>query len=174
MPDQVGIGDAAIDHRDPRFAELDAQIKAEQVERQQKQRPAARKRQRAGPALPREIRKDITQFTRQLKRQHRHLFNADPKLKDRVARFLRSVLPPQRKRGRPGIPGVTKAIVMLKKFKRQYSREKPEQIWRRIYPEAIPGYASMDREQQKAERLLLRERVRSRRQRQQTHRTELQ
>jgi hypothetical protein len=80
-----------------------------------------------------------------------------------VARFLRSLLPPQRKRGRPGIPGVTKAMLLLMRFKRRYPHEKPAQRWARIYPEAIPGYAGMDRERRKAERLLLRERVRSRR-----------
>jgi len=79
-----------------------------------------------------------------------------------VARFLRSLLPPKRKRGRPGIASVTKAILLLKKFKHQYPTEKPEQIWKRIYPEAIPGYTSMDPERQKAERLLLRDRVRNR------------
>jgi hypothetical protein len=54
----------------PRFAELDAQIKAAKAHR----RPAARerKRQRARPALSREIRKDITQFARRL------MFIADP------------------------------------------------------------------------------------------------
>ena len=87
---------------------------------------------------------------------------SDPKLKDRASRFLRSLLPPQRKRGRPGIAGVTKAISLLKRFRRQYPNDKPEQIWKRVYTEAIPRYASMEREHQRAERLLLRERVRSR------------
>ena len=157
--DQIGDGNVANEHRDPRFAELDAQIKAEKVE----QKPAARKRkrQRAGPALPREVRKDITQCARQL-RQHRELFTADPTLKDRVARALRSMLPPHRKRGRPGLDSVTKAVRLLRQFRRQYPHEKPAQRWARVYPEAIPGYASMDRERQKAERLLLRERVRGR------------
>ena len=77
---------------------------------------------------------------------------ADPKLKERTARFLRSLLPPQRKRGRPGIASVSKAIMLLQRFRRHYAEEKPEQTWKRIYPQAIPGYASMDRERQKAER----------------------
>jgi hypothetical protein len=105
------------------------------------------------------VRKEITQFARQL-RQHRKLFMADPTMKDRVARAVRSMLPPHRKRGRPGLDSVTKAMRLLKEFRRQYPNEKPEPIWRRVYPEAIPGYASMDRERKKAERLLLRERVR--------------
>ena len=160
-PNQDGSGDLATEFRDPRFAELDAQIKAAKADR----RPVARKRKRrqAGPALPREIRKEVTQLARQLKRQHRHLFTADPKLKDRVARALRSMLPPHRKRGRPGIDSVTKATRLLKQFRREYPNEKPAQLWARVYPEAIPGYADMDQEWQKAERLLLRERVRGRR-----------
>jgi hypothetical protein len=151
---------ATLEYRDSRFAELDAQIEAAKVDRQQ--RPPARKRKRTRPPLPREVRKEITQCARQL-RQHRKVFMADPKLKDRVSRFLRSLLPPKRKRGRPGLDSVTKAIRLRQRFRRQYPGEKPEQIWKRIYPEAIPGYATMDGERQKAERLLLRERVRSRR-----------
>jgi hypothetical protein len=161
-PNQVARDDVAGEHRDPRFAELDAQIQDAKVDRQQ--RPAAHKpkRRRAGQALPREVRKEIAHCAHEL-RQHRKLFIADPKLRDRVARFLRSLLPPKRKRGWPGIASVTKAIRLRQRFRRQYPGEKPDQIWKRIYAEAIPGYADMDRERQKAERLLLRERVRSRR-----------
>jgi hypothetical protein len=160
-PDQVGSADVAIEDRDPRFAELDAQIKDEKEDPQQRPAAPKRKRQRAGPALPREIRRTVTHCARQL-RQHRKLFMADPTLKDRVARALRSMLPPHRKRGRPGLDSVTKATRLLKQFRRQCPHEKPAQLWARIYPEAITGYASMDPERQKAERLLLRERVRSR------------
>jgi hypothetical protein len=159
-PEPSGIGAPSREYRNARFAELDSQIQAGKTDRQQ--RVAPRKRQRARPPLPREVRKEITQCARQL-RQHPKLFIADPKLKDRVSRFLRSLLPPKRKRGRPGIDSVTKAIRLRNRFRRQYAGEKPEQIWKRVYPEALPGYASMDPERQRAERLLLRERVRSRR-----------
>jgi hypothetical protein len=149
--------------RDLRFAELDAQIEARQAARHQRTAAAKPKRvSRRGPRLPAAVRKEIARFARELRRQHRNLFTADPKLKDRASRFLRSLLPPKRKRGRPGIDSVTKAIRLRQRVRQQYPGEKPEQIWKRIYPEAIPGYASMDRERQKAERLLLRERVRSR------------
>src|SRR5262245_34747562 len=122
--------------RDSRFAELDAQIQAEKSNLQRK--PAARKResQRTRPPLPRQVRREITHCARKLKRQHRKLFMADPKLKERAARFFRSLLPPQRKRGRPGIDSVTKAILLLKRFRRKHSAEKPEQIWKRVYTEA--------------------------------------
>ena len=160
-PDQIHGGDVPIEYRDPRFAELEAQIQAGKTDRQQRPAGRKRKRQRAGPALPREVRKEITWCARQL-RHHRELFTADPTLKNRASRFLRSLLPPQRKRGRPGLDSVTKAVRLLRQFRRQYPHEKPAQLWARVYPEAIPGYADMDRERQKAERLLLRERVRSR------------
>jgi len=108
-PGQVGRGDVAIEYRDARFAELDAQIQAERANLQLK--PAARKRkgQRTRPALPREMRKEITRCAQQL-RQHRKLFMAHPKLRDRASRFLRSLLPPHKRLGRPGIPSVSAAI----------------------------------------------------------------
>jgi hypothetical protein len=156
-PDQVGSADVAIEYRDPRFAELDAQIEAGNADRHQRPATRKRKRQRAGPALPCEVRKEVTHCARQL-RQHRKLFISDPTLKDRVARALRSMLPPHRKRGRPGLDSVTKATRLLKQFRRQSPHEKPAQLWARVYPESIPGDADMDPERQKAERLLLRER----------------
>jgi hypothetical protein len=85
---------------------------------------------------------------------------ADPKLKDRASRFLRSLLPPHRRRGRPGLGSVTVAIRLLNRFKRQHPEEKPEQIWKRIYPAAIPGYDAMSELEQNDARHVLRERVR--------------
>lgn len=164
MPDTeepVSTGASANEHRVPRFAELDAQLADEKKARQQGPAPKTPRRRRSGPRLPAVVRKEITRCAREL-RQHRQLLMADPKLKDRVVRFLRSLLPPHRKRGRPGLPSVSKAILLVKRFRHQYPLERPDQIWKRVYPEAIPGYDSMDQDRQKAERLLLRERVRSR------------
>jgi hypothetical protein len=101
LPKHIGRGDTAIEFRDPRFAELDAQINAEAAEGQ-KTVGSTPNRRRAGPRLPAAVRKEITRCAQQL-RQHRQLFIDDARLKDRAARFLRSVLPPRRKRGRPGI-----------------------------------------------------------------------
>jgi hypothetical protein len=116
--------------------------------------------------MPPEVRKEIAQVARQLKRNHRALFIADPKLKDRVSRLLRSLLPPQpRRRGRPGRPDVTKAIRLLREFRRQYPNERPSQHWARVYPLVIPGYGEMSPVQQKDARERLRERVRWRRRR---------
>jgi hypothetical protein len=64
------------------------------------------------------VRKEIAQVARELKRNHRFLFIADPKLKDRVARLLRSLLPPKpRRRGRPRRKDVTTAILLLARGK---------------------------------------------------------
>jgi hypothetical protein len=159
MQDQVGSGDAASEYRDARFAELDVQIQAVKADR----RPAAGKRKRrcAGPALPREVRKEVTYCAYSCGNIGTCSL-PNRKLKDRAARFLRFLLSPKRKRGRPGLPSVSKAILLVKRFRHQYPNEKPELIWKRVYRKAIPGYVDMDRERQKAERLLLRERVRSR------------
>jgi hypothetical protein len=86
QPDIANV--ARSKHRDPRFAELDAQIQTAKADREQRPAARKRKRQRAGPALPREVRKEITRCARRLQ-PHRKLFIADAKLKDRVSRFLR-------------------------------------------------------------------------------------
>jgi hypothetical protein len=96
-----------------------------------------------------------------LNRQHRKLFTADPRLKDRVARLLRSLLLPRpRRRGRPGIESVTTAIRVLRKLRKQHAGEPWAKIWQRIYPEAIPNYARMNPVDQEHARQVLRERVR--------------
>jgi hypothetical protein len=162
-PDQLRSCDVAIESREPRFAELDAQINAANEVGQLKPAAKPNSRRPSAPRSPPPSAKGIARFARELRREHQKLFIADPKLKVRASRFLRSLLPPKRKRGRPGLDSVTKAIRLRQRFRRQYPGVKPEQIWKRVYPEAIPGYVSMDRDRQKAERLLLRERVRSRR-----------
>jgi hypothetical protein len=146
-----------------RFGELDAQIQAEEQARHTPTPSKKSKRRQPTPALPAAVRKEITRLARELNRQHRSLFMADPKLKDRAARLLRSLLLPKRKRGRPGIDSVTKAIQLRARFRRQHPGERPEQIWKRVYPEAIPGYAGMNPHDQKHARQVLRERVRWRR-----------
>ena len=61
---------------------------------------------------------------------------ADPKVEDRAAHLLRSLLPPKpRRRARPGIEYVTKAIALLKKCRRPHPGERAGQIWQRIYPQ---------------------------------------
>jgi hypothetical protein len=112
-------------------------------------------------ALPKHPRKDLATIARKLAREHRPLFTSDPNLRKRAGQFLTALLPPKpRRRGRPGLPSVTTAIQLLRKFRRQYPNDRGGKIWERIYPEAIPGYANMDQLKQGDARQELRERVR--------------
>jgi hypothetical protein len=150
--------------RAARFTELDAQIRAEAEACQNRPQPTPRRkprRRRSTPSLPPPVRKEIARFARQLIRLHRQAFIADHKLKDRAARLLRSLLLPRpRRRGRPGLASVTKALALLQKYRRQHPGERPEQIWGRVYPETIRGYASLTAVEQLDARQVLRERVR--------------
>lgn len=165
-PDSQGCGATAAppeEHRsDVRFAELDAQIEAEKAERSHTRAgPRKGERRHLKPPLPRDVRKDIVRFAIELSRKHRDLFKSDPKLKERVARLIRTLLPPKpRRRGRPGIESVSVAIRLLRQFRRQHPDERPEQIWQRIYPKAIHNYGAMSELEQGDARQNLRERVR--------------
>src|SRR5262249_1336937 len=93
--------------------------------------------------FPRDLRTEHAGVARKLAKQHRDLCTSDPNLRKRAGQFLTALLPPKpRRRGRPGLPSVTTAIRLLRKYKRQYPNERPAKIWERIYPEAIPGYTS--------------------------------
>jgi hypothetical protein len=143
------------EYRDARFSELDAQIAAKKMARQQQStamRPR-RRRRRPGTRLPAVVRKEIVQCARQL-RQHSKLFTADSKLKDRAARVLCSMLPPKRKRGRPAIPSVTTAILLLKRLQREHPEQERKQHWQQIYRAVIPNYVSLTRDQQRSQEIL--------------------
>jgi hypothetical protein len=107
------------------------------------------------------MRKEIAALARKLAKEYRTMFTEDPVLRKRAGQFLTALLPPKPpRRGRPGIASVTKAIRLLRKFRRQYPGEREAKIWERIYPEAIPGYASMTDIEKADARQELRERVR--------------
>jgi len=89
--------------------------------------------------------------------------HSDPRLKDRAARFLRSLLPPKRKRGRPGILSVTKAIQLLTKLHREHPEQEMRKRWQQIYSQVIPNYENLTRQQQRAQEIPLRDQVRNRR-----------
>ena len=157
----IASRNAAAESRTPRFAELDAQIQAEAERRQGKQQRKPNPRRRSAPPLPAAVRKEIRRLARALNGQHGRLFLADPKLKDRAGRFLKSLLLPKpRRRGRPGMSSVTTAINLLGRLRRQYPAERRAKIWQRIYPEVIANYAGMNAVDQKYARQVLRERVR--------------
>jgi hypothetical protein len=58
------------------------------------------------------------------------------------------------------MPSVTKAIALLRKYRRQHPGEKPANIWRQVYLEAIPNYVGMNPVEQEHARQVLRPRVR--------------
>jgi hypothetical protein len=164
MPEQQ-VDPQQPEFRDPRFAELDEQLQAQTANRASA-KPAAQKRRRSSPTIPRALLKDIVRAARELRKRHGALFIADANLRDRAARLFRSMLPPKpRRRGRPALDSVTVATRLLRRLKRLYADEKPSQIWARIYPVVIPNYESLSATEKKDAGLLLRNRVRSRRNR---------
>lgn len=152
------------EYRCPRFAELDAQIKAQApVRAHAAAKPNGRRPRKHAPLTPKQLRKETAEFARALKKRYPKQFTSDRKLKERVARLLKSMLPPKpRRRGRPGIDSVTEAIAKLRKLEREHPDERPAHRWHRIYAEVIPNYARMNEHHQKQARSVLRERVRSR------------
>ncbi len=136
---------------------------------------AGSSRRRTSPSaqkpLPVELVTDIMAAARKVVEQHELSFLADRKLKDRAARLFRTVLPPRP--GRPGrkrIANVTLAVRLQRRLKRENPDAKPEQIWARVYPKAIPNYQSLTSETRWNEQRRLRDRVHSRkRQNQKQH-----
>lgn len=116
--------------------------------------------QMASP-LPKELRKELATFARKLAKGYRAQFASDPALRKRAGQFLTALLPPKpRRRGRPGRKDVTQAIRLKAKFRRLYPEERPDQIWKRIYPLVISGYDAMSEVEQQDAPERLRERVR--------------
>ena len=125
------------------------------------EKPPAVKRRRKSPALPAEYRRELARVAREHRKKFGPQFKEDPKLRERGARYYKSLLP-RRRPGRPAIDGVSTAIRLLKLHRVRYPDDTPEQHWRRIYPRAIPDYDAMSIGNQRAQRLLLRNRVRAR------------
>jgi hypothetical protein len=124
-------------------------------------------------ALPRSLRQELATFARKLAGEHALLFGSDPLYRKRAGQFLTALLPPKsRRRGRPGRKDVTRVIRLKAKFCRLYPHERPDQIWRRIYPVVISGYESMNDVERKDARERLRERVRWRRRAQKLYSTD--
>jgi hypothetical protein len=119
-----------------------------------------KRKRRREPSIPKQLRIEINQHAPMIASEYRELFAADRQLKDRVLRLLRALLPPRpRRRGRPRNQTITSAIVLRRKFRRQYPEDKPRAIWSRIYPLVIPGYADMPEVEQRTAREKLREQV---------------
>ena len=95
--------------------------------------------------IGRTIRKQIADFARKLSREHRAQFASNPLYRKRAGQFLTALLPlKSRRRRRPGGPDVTKAIQLLRAFKRQYPNERAAEHWAGMYPMVIPDYSGMN------------------------------
>jgi hypothetical protein len=110
-------------------------------------------------------------FLVRLGREHRAQFSSDPNLRERAGRYLTALLPPKfRRRGRPGRPDVTKAIRLLRKFRREYPHERGEKrsgsgfIPRQFQGTSVTEPEQNDGRQQLRERVRWRQRSRKRRQ----------
>ena len=122
------------------------------------------KRRSVSPALPADLAKDVIAAAQGIRDRHKELFRADRKMKDRAARLFRTLLPPRP--GRPGrkpITSVTVAMRLHAKLTKELPTAIAEQIWAKIYPKAIPNYASLSNEERWIAQHQLRDRVHSRR-----------
>jgi hypothetical protein len=109
-------------------------------------------------SIAKELRSEVTQHARSIARKYRKLFAVDRRLKDRVLRLERALLPPRR--GRPRNQTVTSAIALYRKLRRKFPEDKPRATWNRVYPLVIPGYDGMPELEQRTQREVLHERVR--------------
>jgi len=112
-------------------------------------------------AIPRKLRIEVMQYTRNLGKKYAHVFAGDRQLKDRVLRLMRAMLPPRpRRRGRPGNQIVSRAVRLLRRFRRQHPEESPQQHWTRVDRLILPNPDSMMHADYEAAKFDLRRRVR--------------
>ena len=115
------------------------------------------------PSLPVELQADLETFATQCGQKHAAAFEADPHLKELCARALRTRLPPHTPTGRPGLVSVTRALRLLKQYRKTHPADSAAERWARIYSQVIPMHATLSRDRRIHEQHLLRDRVRSRR-----------
>jgi hypothetical protein len=121
------------------------------------------KRRRRRPAIPAKLRKEIANYARTIGNEYREVFQNDHKLKGRVTRLIKALLPPKpKRRGRPRDPQITRAIRLHSRLRRQYSAEKPREIWARVAGKLIAGFDSYNQLEQRALIDDLKNRVKSR------------
>jgi len=120
------------------------------------------KRQRRQEAIPKEIRTSIVQFASDLAKKHRGQFT--PELKAKVLRLLRALLSPRpRRRGRPRDREISRAMTLLRRFRRKYPQAKSRENWDRVCLTLIPGFGEMSKLERDDARADLQTRVKSRR-----------
>jgi hypothetical protein len=94
--------------------------------------------------IPAELRSEVVRFSRNIAKKHRKVFVADRGIKLQVLRLMQALLPPRpRPRGRPGDPSVTHAMKLHSKFRRQFPKLLPRELWVKVYPLAINGWEGM-------------------------------
>lgn len=88
------------------------------------------------PRLPAALVEAVTEAATRIRQDHKAALD-DPATADRAARKFRLLLTSRRRKGRPR----SNAVAIAVKLRRQ------EMPWREVYPEAISGFADMDRAQ---------------------------
>jgi hypothetical protein len=123
----------------------------------------SRNSRRQRPTIPKEIRKEVAQYARAISKKYGEAFQNDHKLKDRITRLVKALLPPRpKRRGRPRDPQITRAIRLHSSIRRQYPTEKPRELWYRVAAKLIPDFDSYNELEQRALVDDLRSRVKSR------------
>ncbi len=156
-----GFGKPKQEWREPRFAELDAQIAVEeQAEARTKAQRSTRRKEprpkRSVPPLPREYREAVIRTAMEHRREFKAVFAADLTIRDRGARLYRSLLFPRRRGHRP-TRRVLKAVSLVKKL----GRKPKSSDWQRIDLECLPTLAGMPELERREQRRKLHHAVRT-------------
>jgi hypothetical protein len=167
LSEGTGSGNSQSEYRDPRFAQLDAMINAENHAKRRRKKPARKHRLSAMPGVHKEaaacvapkpaakraeLDGVVSQFAAHLCRDFADEIAADPKgFKKQATHHLKRHLPPFA--GRPTEDSITKAIDLRKRGNQ----------WKTIYPLVIPNRAQLDAAVRRQAESNLRAAVRSRR-----------
>jgi hypothetical protein len=119
---------------------------------------AAGIRPRKRPLLSASFRKGLAS----LARRHADEFAGKPTLKNVAARYLRALLQPHKRAGRPCDARVTTASRLLKHYRGRYPAETFSTTWNRIYPTVLPDIETLPPPQASVQKRRLRSAVRSR------------
>ena len=108
--------------------------------------------------LPHAFRKELAK----LARRYARVFDGKPTLKDVAVRYLRALLQPHRRSGRPCEQRITTASRLFRRYRRSYPSETYSQTWARIYAVALPGLDALPPREASEQKRGLRSAVRAR------------
>lgn len=111
--------------------------------------------------LPEMARLDARRFGRLMNRQFPALRN-NPKLTSELCKMVYDQLCAKKPVGRPPRPEITKAEMLLKRYRREHPCSDSE-LWGRIAPEVLPGWADLTHQQKTAAKRKLMNQVAARR-----------